>query len=143
MNIREVLKSAITRGSPYPQLQVQWAMARKTVRKYLKAIKSNPAESPEGIVKSLITTDVMGRPREKQDILTPFKEEISSLVNDTKNKLKPKSAFEAICLKYDLTGRVSYSSFKKFVRKNELLKSTHKNETCRITTEAGSQCQID
>jgi transposase len=142
MNILEVLKRH-KMGQSISQIASSMGYDRKTVRKYLKAIKNNPAEDPEGIVKSLIMSEVMGRPREKQDILTPFKEEIQSLINDTKNKLKPKSAFEVISLKYDLTGRVSYSSFKRFVRKNELLKSAHKNETCRISSEPGSQCQID
>ncbi|MCU7518088.1 MAG: IS21 family transposase [Ignavibacteria bacterium] len=142
MNILEVLKRH-NQGQSISSIASSMGYDRKTVRKYLKAIKNNPAEDPEGIIKSLIMSEVMGRPREKQDILTPFKEEIQSLINDTSNKLKPKSAFEVISLKYDLTGRVSYSSFKRFVHKNQLIKSSLRTSTCRITTEPGSQCQID
>lgn len=142
MNILEVLKRH-NMGQSISSIASSMGYDRKTVRKYLKAIKNNPAEDPEGVIRSLIQSEVMGRPRDKQDILTPFKEEIQSLINDNQNKLKPKSAFEVISLKYDLTGKVSYSSFKRFVHKNHLIKSSQKNSTCRITTEAGSQCQID
>ncbi|MDP4195004.1 MAG: IS21 family transposase [Bacteroidota bacterium] len=84
----------------------------------------------------------MGRPTEKQDILISFKDEISELVNKSKDKLNPKSAFEVICLKHNLTDKVSYSSFKRFVRKHQIVKS-NTNSTCRIESDPGSQCQVD
>ena len=64
------------------------------------------------------------------------------LINDPTNSLKPKTAFEVISYRHDLQGKVSYSSFKRFIRKNKL-KIINDRTTCRLEVEAGSQLQID
>lgn len=82
------------------------------------------------------------RPRPAQELLQPFLSEISELVKDKHHPLKPKTTFEVICQRHDLNGKVSYSSFKRFVRKNSIIVLPDK-ATCRIEVEPGQEVQID
>jgi len=75
-------------------------------------------------------------------MLEAFLPEITDLVNDKYNSLKPKIAFEVICEKHDITGKVSYSSFKNLVRNHQIVIHPEKS-TCRIEVAPGSQIQID
>lgn len=122
---------------------------RKTIRKYIiiaKALGLSP-DLPlpaKDIVLDLLHQAIPkdNRPAAAQQILEPFLPEITNLVNDKYNSLKPKIAFEVICEKYDITGKVSYSSFKNFVRNHQIAIYPEKS-TCRIEVEPGSQIQID
>jgi len=82
------------------------------------------------------------RPQQAQQLLARFLPEITELVNATFNPIKPKIAFEVICEKYDLSNKVSYSSFKNFVRNNQIAISPDQ-ATCRLEVEPGSEAQID
>lgn len=121
---------------------------RKTVRKYLKAIELTPGIEHKEILKAL-SSELKGRPKEKQNLLEVFKGEITELITgETKGlisstkPLKIKSAFEVICLKHNLTEKVSYSSFKRYVKSNNIKVGPCKT-TCRIDVEPGSQIQVD
>ena len=77
-----------------------------------------------------------------QSILTPFLDEIISLIGDEDLALTLKSAYEVLCQHHDLSGKVSYSSFKRFARKHAL--TLHPDRlTCRIEVPPGSEVQID
>jgi len=99
---------------------------RKTVRKYI-ATATALGLSPDlplpakEIVFSMLQKAIPqnNRPKTAQEKLEPFLSEIAELVNDKYNCLKPKIAFEVICQKHDLTGKVSYSSFKNFVHHHQ------------------------
>jgi len=82
------------------------------------------------------------RPQQAQQLLARFLPEITELVNATFNPVKPKIAFEVISEKYDLSDKVSYSSFKNFVRNNQIAISPDQ-ATCRLEVEPGSEAQID
>lgn len=121
---------------------------RKTVRTFIqlaqqKGIRLNVPLPPKEQFQQLFLNDVSftNRAQPAQELLLPFLSEISELVNHKHHPLKPKIAFEVICQKHDLT-QVSYSSFKRFVRKNSLAVSPQK-ATCRIEVEAGQEVQID
>jgi len=137
MDISEVLRRH-KQGQSISSISKALGYDRKTVRKYLKAVHAD--KKTEGLTS--LPEVIMGRPKEKQEILEPFTQEIKGLVNSTINKLKPKSAFEIICLRHDLAGRLSYSSFKRFIRRNRIIDSSNKF-TCRIESEPGSQIQVD
>lgn len=77
-----------------------------------------------------------------QILLEPHVEEILGLINDHENPLKPKTAFQIIARRYELTGKVSYSSFKRLARTRDLSAKGHRT-TCRIETRPGEQTQID
>lgn len=119
---------------------------RKTIRKYIAEITSRGITGYDREKILLILEEAIpklcGRPKVKQGILAPFIEEISMLINNPTNSLKPKTAFEVISYRHDLQDKVSYSSFKRFIRKNKL-QIIKDRTTCRLEVEAGSQLQID
>jgi len=119
---------------------------RKTIRKYIREITSRGVNcyEREKILLFLeeAAPNLSGRPKSKQAILSRYIDEISLLINDPSNSLKPKTAFEVISYRHDLEGKVSYSSFKRFIRKNKL-QIIKDRTTCRLEVEAGSQLQID
>lgn len=120
---------------------------RKTVRKYIKHLRTkgmldsgttiNKKEIAELFQESVTEHQ---RPSQKQSLLEPYLEELKDLV--TEQCLKPKTAFKVICGRHDLEGKVSYTSFKRFVRRNQLALNL-KDITCRIETEPAEQLQID
>lgn len=122
---------------------------RKTVRKYIAIAKKlglslhQPLPAKDIIIEMLHQAiPKNNRPKTAQEILEPFLAEITDLVNDKHNSLKPKTAFEVICQKHDLVGTVSYSSFKNLVRNHQIIMHPEKS-TCRIETAPGCQIQID
>jgi transposase len=90
------------------------------------------------LLQDIVATN--NRPGVAQQILTPYLDEITKLINDRNNPLKPKIAFEVMCERHDLA--VSYSSFKRFVRANQITISPH-TSTCRIEVAPGSEVQVD
>jgi len=117
---------------------------RKTVRKYIAKVGNHCADSKEhsGRVPSDILPELPGRPAKKQDLLKPYIDEIKKLITNTSNSLKPKTAFEVICVRHNIAGKVSYSSFKRFVRTNRITIFPD-TSTCRIEVEPASQVQVD
>jgi transposase len=121
---------------------------RKTIRKYLSELRSKGisvekgSELDEQQIVPLLREIVQEheRPSDKQALLERYRAEIIDLVTD--EQLKPKSAFNVLCERHDLREQVSYTSFKRFVRSNELaLKLT--GVTTRIEVEPGTQLQVD
>lgn len=122
---------------------------RKTVRKYIAVAKARGLSPFQLLPAKDIVIDLLhqaipknNRVATAQEILERFLPEITGLINDKYNSLKPKIAFEVICEKYDITGKVSYSSFKNFVRNHQIVSYPEKS-TCRIEVPPGSQVQID
>ena len=122
---------------------------RKTVRKYIAIAKIRGLSLKQPLPAKDIVIDLLhqaipknNRPATAQEILEPFLSEITDLVNDKYNSLKPKIAFEVICEKHGITGKVSYSSFKNFVRNHQIVIYPEKS-TCRIEVAPGNQVQID
>ena len=122
---------------------------RKTVRKYIAIAKALGLSRDLPLPAKDMVLDLLhqtipknNRPAAAQEMLEPFLPEITALVNDKYNSLKPKIAFEVICEKHDLTGKVSYSSFKNMVRNHQIVIHPEKS-TCRIEVAPGSQIQID
>jgi hypothetical protein len=122
---------------------------RKTVRQYIKLAQQlglslhQPLPDKEQLIHLLNQAIVPPkRPQQAQQLLARFLPEITDLVNDQFNPVKPKIAFEVISEKYDLSGKVSYSSFKNFVRNNQIAISPDL-ATCRLEVEPGSEAQLD
>ena len=148
MNIYEIIRRWHS-GQTIKKIACILEYDRKTVRKFIKIAKSKGL-SPERILPT--KQDVIAlfeavlpktqRPAMSQEILEPYLPEIIKLINQPENPLKPKSAFEVICLKHDLAGKVSYSTFKRFTKMNELAISPQKT-TCRIEVAPGVEVQID
>ena len=102
---------------------------RKTVRQYIKLAQQQglsqqqPLPSKDRLIHLLNQSIVPPkRPQQAQQLLQRFLPEITDLVNAKSNPVKSKIAFEVICEKYDLSGKVSYSSFKNFVRHHQIVR---------------------
>ena len=122
---------------------------RKTVRKYLTYARAHglspdqPLPPKEHIYKLFENASrKQERPRPAQQLLQPFRSEITQLIDQKEHPLKPKIAFEVIVLRHGLSGKISYSSFKRFLRLNRLAIPPAK-ATCRMETEPGQEVQID
>jgi transposase len=123
---------------------------RKTVRKYIIFLRdkgisldSQTPLSKEELAPLLqeVTVRFNERSADKQGLFAPYLEELKDLIGE--KRLKPKSAFVVLCQLHDLTDKVSYTSFKRFVRRHQLALSPDAATTCRIEVEPGSQLQID
>lgn len=122
---------------------------RKTVRKYIRQLQEKgislrddtPIEKEEVAVVLRQVAAETERPADKQALLEPYLEELKDLI-DKPSGMKPKTAFKVLCQRHDLTGKVSYTSFKRFVRSNELVLNV-KEITCRIETDPGDAMQVD
>lgn len=122
---------------------------RKTVRNYIHQAQQHgitlhgPLPNKQHLIE-LIQPVIKNkqRPTTAQQILAPYLPEIVDLINDQHHPLKPKLAFEVICERHDLTAKVSYSSFKRFIRRHQIIIAPHK-ATCRIEVPPGSEIQID
>ena len=91
---------------------------RKTVRRYVRAAakggisREKPLPEREKLIKILLP--LVPRNRREMPARCQFeahRKEIEELITRKEDPLKPKTAFEVICIKYD-TG-ASYSSFKR------------------------------
>jgi transposase len=145
MEITEIIRRYFD-SQNLSSISVQSGLSRNTIRKYIKeiirrGITSYDKERIESILPEIMPR-ISGRPVAKKFILEPFKEEISELITSKEYKLKPKSAFEVITEKHGLTGKVSYSSYKRFIHENKFVMDIAQ-VTCRMEYEAGNQVQID
>jgi len=122
---------------------------RKTVRRYVNMLKDagitreGPLPEREQVEEILKGAHVdIGRPVKVRSILEPLLSEIVSLVNDPNIPLKPKIAYQVLCTRHKLGDKVSYSSYKRFVRRHRIAISPSKS-TCRIEVDPGKEVQID
>jgi transposase len=128
------------------QISEVTGLDRKTVRRYIKSLRQRgiteyDREKIIGIIEELIPK-ISGRPKTSCGQFEFYTDEIVSLINNPHNPLKPKTAFEIITERHELNGKVSYSSFKRFIRSNKLIVMKDKS-TCRLEYDPGEQVQID
>jgi transposase len=120
---------------------------RKTVRRYVRAAlkggisREKPLPEREKLIELLLP--LVPRNRREMPARCQFEEhrkEIEELITRTEDPLKPKTAFEVICIKYG--AKASYSSFKRFIRHN-MPELSSVRTTCRLEVEPGAEIQID
>ena len=145
MELTEILRRYFDSQS-LSSISLQSGLSRNTIRKYInefsrRGITSYDKEKIDSILPDIMPA-VSGRPSKSRDMLEPYKDEISELITSNEYKLKPKSAFEVIVEKHGLQGKVSYSSYKRFIRENKFEMNLTKL-TCRMEYEPGGQVQID
>ena len=147
VDIREIIRR-YRAGQTIRSIAGTMGYDRKTVRKYINGLRAKGILDSETMIENKELADMLsedatqhGRPSEKQSLLEPYLEELKGLI-DKPSGMKPKTAFNVICGRHDLTGKVSYTSFKRFVRSNELVLNV-KEITCRIETEPGDELQVD
>jgi transposase len=122
---------------------------RKTVRHFIRLAQSTGL-SP---TKALPAKDAVlalldergatgGRTPLARCLLDQYLEELIDLVHDEQHGLPPKHAFDVLCERHGLHEKVSYSSFKRFIR-SHWARFYPEQVTCRIEVEPGSELQID
>ncbi len=150
MDIYEIIRRWHNRQS-ITRISTALGFDRKTVRKYIQcAIEQGfsqdkqlpPKEDVVILIQDAFISEIRRRPPKVQNILAPFSQEIRDLVNHKQIPLKPKTAFEVICQRHDLEDKVSYSSFKRFIRSKQIGISSNRS-TCRIEVLPGSELQVD
>ncbi len=129
------------------QIAESMGLDRKTVRKYLNEFKAKgltqyiPLEDKEpimAILQAIVNDPEHNTPA--QDTLQPHRDEIAELLGGA--RLKMTTAYEVIVTRYELSSKVSLSSFKRFVQTHRLLPDNRKT-TCRMETPPGKEVQID
>jgi transposase len=148
MNI-EILYGVYRRwkdGQSPTEIARQEGLHRATVYGYFKVFEGLrlPEDAESGQVRAALLGIVPAnrKPSPAQDLLQPHLAEIKELITRRTEALKPKSAWEVISTRYELGGRVSYESFKRFVRELNL-SAAPRPATIRIELEAGLEAQID
>jgi transposase len=148
MNI-EVLYSLWRRwkdGQRPAEIARQEGLHRATVYDYFRAFEALdlPADAAVETVRAALLSVVPAnkKPSPAQDLLAPYLTEITDLITRDKEPLKPKSAWAVINARHGLDGRVSYETFKRFVRGMNLT-VVPRATTIRIELEAGLETQVD
>ncbi len=144
MDIREIIRR-YRAGQTIRSIASTMGYDRKTVRKYINGLRAKGKLDSETMVENeelvrMLREDATehGRPSEKQSLLEPYLEELKGLI-DKPSGMKPKTAFKVLCGRHDLTGKVSYTSFKRFVRGNQLILNVGSdNLGARATREASN-----
>jgi len=144
MELTEILRRKEA-GQSISEIADNMKRDRKTVRKYLKLlIPEEPNE--DGTNKATIPLcriiEKNKKERKKQTVFTPYKHIIISLLEKKENRLKIKSVYEVISKKYELEGASSLSSFKRFLKEEEIDRGKEK-VTCRIERKPGEEVQVD
>jgi len=101
MDISETIRRR-RNGQNITQISRALGLDRKTVRKHITEVDANRINTNN--------YERPGRPAKKQALLESYLDEIRCLVNNKANPLKPKTAFEVICVRHNLFGKVSYTS---------------------------------
>jgi len=147
MDIREIIRR-YRAGQTIRSIASTMEYDRKTVRKYINQLRAKGMLDSETMVEYKELARMLGenvaqhgRPSEKQSLLEPYLAELKELI-EKPSGMKPKTAFRVLCQRHDLIGKVSYTSFKRFVRSKELALNV-KEITCRIETEPGDVMQVD
>lgn len=123
---------------------------KKTVNQYVGLLAG--IEIPEGTAYPAILERLAvlipqnTKPRPSSGLLEPLGEEIRALIAGSKEEhreaMKAKTAWEVIRRRHDLDGKVSYESFKRFVRERGIA-ALQPEPAIRLETEPGGEVQID
>jgi hypothetical protein len=136
-------------GQPIKPISSAVSCDRKTVRSYIALARAegltqeNVLERKDEFLPRLQAgIERLHCKATKQDLLRAHIPEILDLINSPENPLKPKTAFEVVCSRHDLTGGVSYSSFKRLAKREQISRDRDRT-TCGIELPPAQQLQID
>lgn len=120
---------------------------RKTVRRYVREAEScglsraEPIPERDALLERLRAV-VAEAPRHKpaQSVFEPYRAEVLELVTRTSDPLKPKTAYDVLCLRHGV--KASYSTFKRFMR-TLAPELSGRRTTCRFEVDPGAEIQLD
>ena len=148
MDVWEVIRRWHT-GAGIREITRSLGYDRKTVRRYTRLAASHglsrekPLPPKEEVLEVLRSAETCrGRSAQAQTLLEPYLEEIIGLVSDPEHAVTPKTAFLVLLERHNLAEKVSYTSFKRFVRTHQF-SLTPERSTCRLEALPGSEVQVD
>lgn len=148
MDVWEVIRRWHT-GSGIRQIARNLGYDRKTVQRYTRLAEARglsrekPLPPREDVLELLRSGETCrGRSTHAQQLLEPYLDEITGLVQHPEHAIKPKTAFLLLCQQHDLEGKVSYTSYKRFILAHQFELAPDRS-TCRIEVPPGSEVQID
>lgn len=148
MDVWEVLRRWHS-GSGIRSIARSLQYDRKTVQRYIRLALSigisrekDLPPKDEALNQLRAAECTRGRSAQAQNLLEPYIDQIRTLVNDPDHSLKPKNAYRFLAEEYDLGEKVSYTTFKRFVRRHKL-SAAQLRSTCRIEVPPGRELQID
>ena len=121
---------------------------RKTISSYIKQFKGNGLRQDTKYSR-LDALNIIEKIKQQRNArkgknpcleLMPFKNDIKSMIHDSKNSMKAKTVFEYLQEKYNI--KCSYTTYKRFIRSENLDKKNNSG-TFRIETPPGLEVQID
>ncbi len=132
-------------GQSISEISEQESRDRKTVRQAIRNILGKGIKKSDGLINReefFLKYSFVGSSKSPNltNVLEAYKEELSGLIKNPTEPMKPKTAFEVVSTRHNL--KVSYTSFKRFAIKSGLTEKESK-ETIRIETEPGEEIQID
>ena len=138
-------------GDRISRIASQLGFDRKTVRHYIQQAQAaglepgKPLPAFEALAPEMAAWNASGggKPKKETIFLDPLIDEYRTYYESRTCPLKPKSIYEALAERYGWKGRVSYSTFKRWVRRNKLSERGRSRRTCRIEGEPGEEVQID
>jgi transposase len=149
MELSEILRRKQD-GQSISEISRETGRDRKTIRKYICLVEQESiagkqiAGKQEVVIPVTILQSIVEKtrkPSDKQKIFEPYLEEIKQLLFDEKIKLKIKSVYEVTKKRHDIKEETSLSSFKRFIKANNLRKGNF--TTCRIEQAPGHEIQVD
>lgn len=134
-------------GYKIRQISRTLGIDRKTVRRYIRlaeqagfSLTQPLPERTELLSRLAVLIPTNERPHPVKSAFAPHQEEILALLAQTTDPLKPKTVYEVLCARYQLTA--SYSTFKRALRDLQP-HLTKPRTTCRFETAAGDEVQVD
>ncbi len=133
-------------GQRPAEIARQEGLHRATVYGYARAFEALavPGDAGAEQIRAALLTIVPAnrKPSPAQELLAAHAADITELITRRVEPLKPKSVWEVISTRYELAGKVSYESFKRFARELNLT-AAPRPATIRIELEAGVEAQVD
>ena len=118
---------------------------REKISGYIKLLSSKGINREDSaITKQMIIELIKNEPvfnereKEKAELLKNHIGEIKDLIANKEVPVKPKTAFEIILRRHNLEGIISYTTFKRFAKENNITKQP-KVSTCRIEVDPGEE----
>jgi hypothetical protein len=136
-------------GQAIAEIAGNLCCGRKTVRSYMRQVHESgvrrgaPLPEMDALLAKIAAQECAGgRAPDAQRLLEEHLQEIDDLINDRQLPLRTKIAFEVLVARHRDVAGVSYSSFKRLVRRHQSTLD-HTRSTCRMEVPHGSEVQID
>lgn len=139
-----------TAGESCRSIAAALQLDKKTVLQYLRGIGSLsfPADLDFAGTLALLSTilPTNHKPQPAFDCLVPYAGEIKDLIagnkDEHRDRMKPKTAWEVVRRRHELSGKTSYETFKRFMRESPLVRHVPE-AVARIEVNPGEEAQID